>query len=58
MAKDFLEGCIMNSDLAYNPPYTLSETAVSLIADIAVALERYKIVVEGRIAFDCARSIT
>jgi hypothetical protein len=37
----------MNSDLAYKPPYTLSETAVSLIADVAAALERYKIVMEG-----------
>ena len=32
---------------SYKPPYTLSETAVSLIADIAAALERYKIVMEG-----------
>ena len=37
----------MNSDLAYKPPYTLSETTVSLIADIAAALERYKIVMAG-----------
>ena len=37
----------MNSDLAYKPPYTLSEMAVSLIADIAAALERSKIVMEG-----------
>lgn len=37
----------MNSDLAYKPPYTLSETTVSLIADIAAALERNKIVMEG-----------
>ena len=37
----------MNSDLAYKPPYTLSETSVSLIADIAAALERSKIVMEG-----------
>ena len=37
----------MNSDLAYKPPYTLSETAVSLIADIAAALEWNKIVMEG-----------
>ena len=36
-----------NSECAYKPPYTLSETAVSLIADIAAALERYKIVMEG-----------
>lgn len=31
----------------YKPPYTLSEKAVSLIAEIAAALERYKIVMEG-----------
>ena len=37
----------MNSDLAYKPPYTLSETAVSLIADIAAALERNMIVMKG-----------
>jgi len=36
-----------NSETSYKPPYTLSENAVSLIADIAAALERYKIVMEG-----------
>lgn len=37
----------MNSDLSYKQPYMLSETSVSLIADIAAALEWYKIVMEG-----------
>ena len=31
----------------YQPPYTLPEYAVSLIAEIAAALERYKIVMDG-----------
>ncbi len=38
----------MNSDLSYKQPYMLSETAVSLIADIAAALERNKIVMKGK----------
>ena len=37
----------MNFGSTYKPPCTLSETVVSLIADIAAALERYKIVMEG-----------
>lgn len=37
----------MNSDLSYKQPYMLSETVVSLIADIAAALERNKIVMKG-----------
>ena len=37
----------MNFDLSYKQPYMLSETSVSLIADIAAALEWYKIVMEG-----------
>lgn len=32
---------------SYKPPYTISEKAVTLIAEIAAALERYKIVMEG-----------
>jgi len=32
---------------SYQPTYTLSENAVSRIAEIAAALERYKIVMEG-----------
>ena len=31
----------------YIPPYTVSEAAVNLIAEIAAALERYKIALEG-----------
>ena len=37
----------MDFGSTYKLPYTLSESAVSLIADIAAALERYKIVMEG-----------
>ena len=37
----------MDFGSTYKLPYTLSETAVSLIADVAAALERYKIVMEG-----------
>lgn len=37
----------MNSDLSYKQPYMLNETVVSLIADIAAALERYENVMEG-----------
>ena len=33
--------------MGYLPPYTLSERAVSRIAEIAVALERYRIALEG-----------
>ena len=33
--------------MAYQPPYTVSEQAISLIAEIAAALERYKIAMEG-----------
>ena len=31
----------------YAPPYTISEKAVTLVAEIAAALERYKIAIEG-----------
>ena len=31
----------------YQPPYTVSERAITLIAEIAAALERYRIVMEG-----------
>ncbi len=34
-------------NMSYIPPYTISEKAVSLVAEIAAALERYKIVMEG-----------
>ena len=37
----------MDFGSTYKLPYTLSETAVSLIADIAAALERYENVMEG-----------
>jgi len=33
--------------MSYQPPYTLSDEAVSRIAEIAAALERYRIVMEG-----------
>ena len=31
----------------YVPPYTVSERAVTLVADIAAAVERYRILLEG-----------
>lgn len=33
--------------MAYVPPFTFSEKAITLVAEIAAALERYKIVMEG-----------
>jgi len=35
------------TSMSYRPPYTLSDNAVSRIAEIAAALERFKIVMEG-----------
>lgn len=36
-----------SSGNGYQPPYTVSDQAVSLIAEIAAALERYRIAMEG-----------
>ena len=36
-----------NSEIQYTPPYTVSGKAMNLIAEIAAAVERYRIILEG-----------
>lgn len=36
-----------NSEIQYTPPYTVSGKAMNLIAEIAAAVERYRILLEG-----------